>query len=67
VSPGRNPRGVLAIAALAGVIVLVIGGQYVRPAITTHLLAFGLGILYGVTLRRRESSREAPHHERPVG
>jgi membrane associated rhomboid family serine protease len=47
----------VAIVVLVSVIVVMASGHYIRPAITTHLLAFALGILCASTLRRRRRGR----------
>lgn len=59
---------VMAVAVLVSVAVAV-AWQSIRPAITTHLLVFALGALYGASTRRVESRRTtlAPPHEKRIG
>lgn len=44
-------------------------GQLVRPSLTTHLLVFALGVLYGGIRRRVKSTRKVKwlRHEKRAG
>lgn len=60
---------IIALLAVLSAAVALASGYVLRPAITTHLLVFALGALYGGVMRWKKSRRttRASHDPKTLG